>query len=576
MTGSSIAVTTSSRLQALQKAALEAPTSAIAHMNVGLELLSLNRFQDSLDALKTAARLDDSNADLFVSIAGAYNQLGQFGNAIAACKKALKIAPEHAGGHGNMGSAHRQLGEFEAAEKAFKTAIEIDPDSYGLHMNMAHLKSAIGDPSAALSEASIAVKLAPERADAHATLGEAYSQLGQCDFAVSAFQRAIKRDPKHVGAHLKLSASLASFGFPVEASSILLRALPFSNQNAQVLTELGSVLLTLGKIDKSKLAFRRAISQPHGGDEALMRLALFPQGLLDEEVINEIGQAFEGLPPEIKATIKLAFVKSGYLRHKGDIDAAFEVLTQANARAADERRNQIADEEQRRQTIVDRVSAWQPAETSASNSDLAPIFVLGPSRSGKSTLEQLLCASPEVTPCFEGKCAGGYRFGLSIQDKVSTEMQPLENGFSLRFQQHLVQQGARFGVYTNPHWSHGIDLAIDAIENARFIFVKRPTIDVAAEIFATNYRSGNHHSYEPHALMRYLAWYDRVIEVVAQKVPGKILTVTTEELGQNTTASLQKIAAHVGVDIETNKDLSARFLNSKSVFRDHFTALLDT
>ena len=562
------------QLVSFQTTAKSQPGSADAHLNVALTLDALGRSRDAIGAFKTAVFLAPRHVDGLASLAGAYNKIGQSQDAVATCEKALLIDPAHVGALGNLGSALRQLGRFDEAADAYEKALAVTPESYALHLNLGNLHLDTDTPEAAVPCFEAAIGIDPAHADPHAMLGEAYRRMGQGDLAIGAFQKALKRDPKHVLAHLNLGICLSQAGFLQEAAAVLVRALPISGNDVRVLANLGTCLYELGQIDKAILAFRRAISQPESSADALSRLALMPTGTLTSDIVAQIKKALDAQSAEDQSKARFAFATASYLRHMRQTDDAFAMIKAANAQKAAEQAAAISQEATERAKVLTRVRAWQPKPVDAPALGVTPLVILGPSRSGKSTLEHLLCKTPAVAPFFEGVWAGGYRFHQGTTDAGSEQPQRLENGFAARFQKHLCATGVRHGTYTNPHWIRVIDFAIDRIPDARFIMIKRNKIDLAAEIFATHYANGNLYSYDPKALMDYLAWYDDVLAAVADKLPGRILTLTTQELAEHTAETVGKVAVHAGVPLNTDALASTDFLDRKSTYHDHFAGLL--
>ena len=98
--------------------------TAEEHFERGDEFLARKLIPDAIVELKKALPLlkeDQSQlkAEIYTSLANAYNWKGTHKAAITACNKALEINPDIANAHYNLGFAYREEGNREQAEKEF-------------------------------------------------------------------------------------------------------------------------------------------------------------------------------------------------------------------------------------------------------------------------------------------------------------------------------------------------------------------------------------------------------------------------------------------------------------------------
>ena len=145
-----------------------------------------------------------------------------------------------------------------------------------------------------------------------------------------------------------------------------------------------------------------------------------------------------------------------------------------------------------------------PSLTQLAGKGLTKLFIMGPSKSGKSSLEHILSASPYVKTLYETikhneliKNDGG--------GKDSSELL-FENLFS-QSEGKLLDEGYEVVTCTNPGSIFYSDYLIDMLPDTYFIVIKRDSKDVSPEIFTTEYKTENIHSSDANEISNYLDVY---------------------------------------------------------------------
>ncbi|HEU5022568.1 MAG TPA: tetratricopeptide repeat protein [Bryobacteraceae bacterium] len=87
---------------AAAQAAVKQHASPENYVNLSLAYSKARRFQESLEAAKTAIRLRPNYAEAFNNEAAAYEDLHQWDNAIAAAREALRLKPDFALARNNL------------------------------------------------------------------------------------------------------------------------------------------------------------------------------------------------------------------------------------------------------------------------------------------------------------------------------------------------------------------------------------------------------------------------------------------------------------------------------------------
>ncbi len=156
--------------------------TAEEHFKRGDALLTRKLIPDALVELKKALPLlkEDQNqlkAEIYVSLANAYNWKGTHHAAITACQKALEINPDIADAHYNLGFAYREEGNRELAEKEFalyEKILKQEGEYFEIHER---------------STSKDIVK--------HIILGDNYYKEGKLDEAIAEYNKALNIEPRN-------------------------------------------------------------------------------------------------------------------------------------------------------------------------------------------------------------------------------------------------------------------------------------------------------------------------------------------------------------------------------------------
>jgi hypothetical protein len=186
------------------------------------------------------------------------------------------------------------------------------------------------------------------------------------------------------------------------------------------------------------------------------------------------------------------------------------------------------------------------------------LFILGPSRSGKTTMESLVSSLHGVKRGYESavmenavrrtfQSAGllTHRMFEALPAKLDSQCREI-------YLEELARRARSAKVFTNTHPSRIHDAArvAAAIPNVRFIFIKRNFEDNMLRIYMQKYAAGNSDSYDLKALRDGLAWYHEMIDLLAAKLAGISRVITYEDLVADPPAALGVAAELCGLPID--------------------------
>jgi hypothetical protein len=290
----------------------------------------------------------------------------------------------------------------------------------------------------------------------------------------------------------------------------------------------------------------------------LYSLSRLPEPLVRVDILSLLDRA----EPDEKETQDdfetfCAFAKAAALDKAGRHAEAWECLAIANRRPALQLREDQRKAVQAQKTAL-AAARTDPVNLPPEDSDAGPVsaFILGPSRSGKTTLERFIGA-------FDGVKRGGESLivanavrrafqtaGAPVKDTIA-ELPPALNGACRDFYlKELRERAGAARVFTNtfPGQIHDVLKIAALLPNARFIFLKRDADDIALQIYMKKYKTGNPYAYDIGDIFDHIAWYGRMIDIVAERAPDISTVVHYEDMIADPQAALRPVADLCALD----------------------------
>lgn len=332
---------------------------------------------------------------------------------------------------------------------------------------------------------------------------------------------------------------------------------------------MGNALRKRNKLEEALASFNKALSLKPDYADAARNLVLLPIHSIDEQTITELGKKLSIISANIDDQSQKLFFEANLLYHKGEYDKAFKIFVDANAEKLKKNILSIESEQKQFDAAIKRISRWSVNLQSEQKNSVKKLFLLGPSRSGKSTLETFLIGSPNVYPMFES-----YNFEAILKSELSMEETKKLSMRDLFYhdEKSLVNLGYNVVTSTNPDTIFQIDRLIDTLNNSFFIFVKRNQIDIVSDIFIREYTRGHFYSYDHSTILKYLDFYDAIWEIIKQKVPHLTLEISFEDMLSDPSQILKKISQRTGVSLEVTNLPNRSITNLPSPFREHYAS----
>ena len=420
-------------------------------------------------------------------------QTGRVTESVTAMQKSVQLAPQDAEAHSNLGVTLQELGRLDEAEASYRQAISLKSDYAEAHSNLGVTLKELGRLEEALASYTQAIALKPDYAVAYGNLGLTLKELGRLDEAEASYKQAIALKPDYAEAH----------------------------------NNLGITLKELGRLDEAKASYKQAIALKTDYVDCARNFVRLPVGQLDSDTLDLCEKIFCVPGNALENNIRYFFFRGNLLKHRGLMEQSFNNFCKANKLKLEDSKNKILVESKKNIDHLMRIKKWVPSIPDLTRDRLTKIFIMGPSRSGKSYAEHVLRDNSHVKTLFEA-CSNTKIFKNDYYEK-DLGKSLFQNLFS-QSEAQLLNQQYEVVTSTNPGNIFYSDYLIDMLPNTYFIIVKRDPRDISPEIFTQEYLLQNIYSYDPHHISKYLDVYDEICETLSSKVPDRFLTVNFEEI----------------------------------------------
>jgi tetratricopeptide (TPR) repeat protein len=499
--------------------------------------------------------------------------------------------------------AARARGDTLAAVRAASDACHAVPSCPQCHYAYGEAWLAAGDPARAAQAFGAAIRLAPYWADAWINLGIARYRQGDVEDARTAMRQALLHVPGHPTASANLGALLRISGGAEEAEALLQASLTRDPDNVAARLNLAADLLQEERAAEA-LALLDAVpppAEPRASCHWLLQRAL---ALLQLRRVNEARAVLEAIaaagpiPSEIAPLWHWRQVLLA--RQVGDVDAAV-----AAARAMDAALRNMGPAAVPEHQIMghyDLAKFWsglgqhavafehwreghallrpmQPFSRAAhasfidssialfnqdrlnrgpraSNTDAAPVFIVGMPRSGTTLCEQILAAHAQAHGAGErpalaqmfAALAGGPDSAEAVRRVAALDAQTLDTAAERYLAElHALAPDKCRIVDKLPGNYLYVGFAALLLPAARFIHCVRDPRDIGLSIFTFRFHGAHGYAHDLGDLGWTIGQQTRLMEHWKTVLPGRILTVALSDWVNEFSVTLARVLEHVGL-----------------------------
>ncbi|MDA9314641.1 tetratricopeptide repeat protein [Alphaproteobacteria bacterium] len=570
------------------------PKHPDANHNLGLIAVSMNQFGLALQFFKSAVEVNPDIEQFWLSYIEALITEGQFesakqvikeGEGKGVSKEKLKAFAQKLVSvkvENNLTQApsqaevvklinHYQNRQYGDAETLAISITQQFPEHQFSWKVMGALLERTGRKPEALNANQRAVQLVPQDAEAHYNLGNTFKALGRLDEAEASYTQAIAFKPDFAEAHSNLGVTLRELGRLDEAEVSYTQAIVLKPAYDEAYSNLGNTLKELRRLDEAKTSYTQAIVLKPDKKTATENIVKLPVGQLDLKILDLCDKALLVQSESVKNSASDYFFQANLLKHKGLVEQSFGEFCKANKLRWEEVREQFAAHHRTYTGHLDRIKQWTPNIPELAESRLTKLFLMGPSRSGKSSLEHVLSRTSQVKPLYEG-VSNNRLSGAFVNGK-----DPCETLFDTLFFQtedEILGQGYEVITSTSPDTIFYSDYLVDMLPNAYFLLIRRDLQDLASEIFTNEYTKGHFYSYDPNGISTHLCVHYQICKALAFKIPDRCITLSFQDIINSPEDTIKKIGDLVCRKFEVGRlHKYGTSFPSKSLFRDHFAGI---
>lgn len=441
------------------------------------------------------------------------------------CDELLQRYPDYVGALHTLGLILADEHDYTRAMSCLNRAAMLNRKDWRILTALSGVYLRLGAPHMAAQILEQARRYRPEDAGVLVTLGEIYREEREYELAADSFEKARTFDPSLDAARIGLAMCCTHLGRLSEAAEIMTSLVERGSRGIRTLSLLAHLPASMVNIDILPLL-----------DEAV------PAG-------NQNKEEFQS---------QVAFSRAAALDKAARHAEAWDHLVAANRIYRLQNQDRYRRDSRRQAEFL----AWlrgrtidATAATTGQARHPLSLFILGPSRSGKTTMEYLASLIDGVkrgyeNPIVENAVRTTFQSeGFITRDLMVELPAALDDSCRQFYVEELMERAESATVFTNTHPGQIIDAARLAavIPGVRFIFMKRDIDELTLRIYMKKYRTGNAYAYDIGTIRDYLAWYHGMIDVLAHKLPRICRVIRYEEMIADPTAALSVVAELCGL-----------------------------
>ena len=440
--------------------------------------------------------------------------------------------------------------DLPQAESLLRPYLKRRPTNVAAIRMMAELAARIGRLVDSENLLRRALELAPAFTAARANLANVLYKQNRAADAIAELEMIEREGAAHLGHTSLKAAALGRIGGHDEALILYRTILDQRPDEPKLWMSYGHILKTVGRLDDSVAAYRRAIAiQPTLG-EVWWSLANLKTIRFDDADINAMEAILAQPDLSADARFHLHFALAKALEDRGQAQPAFDHYAIGNRL----RRAEIGYDPAMIRDLVDRsIALFTPdffaARAGQGSPSPQPIFILGMPRAGSTLIEQILASHPAIEGTGElpdipliarrlGGQARAYPDCLATLDQGDLKM--IGEEYLARAQVQRITDLPHFIDKLPNNWSH-VGLIRLILPNARIIDARRHPLACGFSNFKQHYARGQNFAYDLADIGNYYSDYVRLMRHIDTVQPGLMCRVIHEDLVDNPEQEVRRL-----------------------------------
>ena len=189
-----------------------APGRVDSHVNLGIALRALGRWDEAIGALTKAVKLDPTNFEGLLMLASTHLVRREYAEADCVASKALELRPQAAEAWDVVAMSARRLSNFYRAADAANKAIAGNPSLPDSHQVLADVATREGDYERAERHYLSALALNPESSEVRSNFGLLLNRMGRLEESAEQYRRALDGSPGDAQLRYGLAIALLAQG----------------------------------------------------------------------------------------------------------------------------------------------------------------------------------------------------------------------------------------------------------------------------------------------------------------------------------------------------------------------------
>jgi tetratricopeptide (TPR) repeat protein len=545
----------------LKKALERAPDFAMAHQEIGLTLMALDRSNDAIKALRKAVKLQEKSplawkalADILIAQgdktgsrkarrqhlvatvkhkelveAGDYLFAGRLAKAEALCREVLKKDPVDVSAIRMLATIAIKLGRYADAETLLVRCLELAPDFHLARNDYASTLSKRQQYKRALAELEKLLAVEADNPNHLMLKGSVLVNIGEFQAAIEIYDRVLVNYPNQPRAHLSY----------------------------------GHALKTVGRSEDAIMAYRKGIELRPNLGEAYWSLANLKTFRFEDAEVAIMREQVQAEPDNPNDHYHLCFALGKALEDRKQHEEAFENYRFGNAI----RRKTVHWDADGHHTNMQRLAAFFDAEFFSEHegsgcADPAPIFIVGLPRAGSTLLEQILASHSQVEGTMElpdiisiARRLGGKKkrsdesnYPEVVGEQSAEQLRELGEEYLERTK--IQRSGAPFFIDKMPNNFSHVGLIHAILPNAKIIDARRHPLGSCFSAYKQLFARGQNFTYDLDELGRYYRDYVGLMNHWDEVLPGRVLRVQYEDVVADTETQVRRILDYCGLPFE--------------------------